>query len=83
MVHLSDANRSYSLDYTPRHTRTPTRPAASSATTIDTSSPSSASSIGTSERELSVGKHKRFAYNPETKRMEIVMVSSSVDGSPA
>jgi len=88
------SNRSYSLEYTPRATgthntnmsassaRTPTRP----TTSIDTSPTNlmSTGGSGAGDRELSVGKHKRFAYNPETKRMEIVMVSSnSGEVSPA
>jgi hypothetical protein len=28
------------------------------------------------------GRQKRFAFNPETKRMEIVVVNTSADGSP-
>lgn len=65
--------RSYNLDYTPRSVGVSTS-ISSHPDGVDHTGPG----VGATP---STGKQKRFAFNPETKRMEIVMVSSP-DASP-
>lgn len=78
--------RNYSLDYTPK---SKTGGAAPSSSAAGLSTPGRLGASGSNYDQapdgsrdlLSNGKHKRFAFNPETKRMEIIVVDNN-DLSP-
>lgn len=67
-------HRNYSLDYTPKSTGVAT-PGRLGASGNYGETPDGSRDL------LSTGKHKRFAFNPETKRMEIIIVNNT-DMSP-